>query len=916
MSENEESAAFDPTVIENHTLGLSQLDQDLVDEAIRQGLITQVQGQMVLQSIVSTSEVSVGSGTETVALMVDRGLIPKDKAEELLDSLTEEFVPGYRLGKELGRGAMGVVYEATQKKLGRKVALKVVNPSLSGNADYVVRFKREAQTLAKLNHPNIVQLYDFGEANGRIFLALEFVEGEDVSNFMQREGRVKETKALQIVRDVALGLSHGHQSGVVHRDVKPANLLLLSEAKDADGKDFTTKVTDFGLAREQEHMGDGELTQEGTILGTPAYMAPEQTQGVQACHRCDIYALGATLYHMLTGTVPFQANSVVTILLKKQTEKLENPQIKAPELSSQAVALLDRMLSRTPTERYQDYESLLSDVDLVLAGQAPAIAPLGEEHSSLQLTALVQTEVRKIPVLPTAPSGKASQEGASLAPLFGVIAVVVLLGLAYVFARPPSADPTPTPSVATLSPQQRVEAKLAALKDLPGEALAGQAASLAAIASEIEALPETQRDVFLIKHRALVDKALSSSEVSAPAAFEKAWKAGEYVRLGKLTQERLTLLKLVDIPPSAGLTRFRKRAQAAAKEGAGEKERALWAEIEDGWNASPRDVSTLLRKLDDVHRFSTFSPELETVGKRRIELQQGSPQLQLKLVPASATLLIDGEEQAAGPFKRRLAAGPHEILVKAEGYRDYVLTLELAARHAETLYLAPLPKRALKEDPSFVAKRKPVLNPRIRKWEEIWKREGEWSMRAGELPAGLDGSAEGGLSQVTNQRFGQRCVQPILKAGGLGWTITWHVQPFQGSVKDEETKKTVLQPVSEAQVREAAAEVRLLESKQGTLAVGFERGRVYVGLRKTDGLYQRWTEPYAGAPPEFYRVNWDLDVAEVYLKPSMNEPWRFFHSVRLEEASDEQLSLVVLRGRVLFSNLPTAEALVPEQGRD
>jgi len=917
QGESTETSGFEPTILENATLGLSQLDKDLVDEAIRQGLITQVQGQMVLESVVSSDKPE--GGTETVALMVDRGLIPKEKAEELLDSLTEEFVPGYRLGRELGRGAMGVVYEATQKKLGRKVALKVVNPALSQNADYVKRFKREAQTLAKLNHPNIVQLYDFGEANGRIFLALEFVEGEDVTNYMEREGRVSEKLALNIVRDVALGLGHGHVSGVIHRDVKPANLLLLAAAE--GDKAFTTKVTDFGLAREQEHKGDGELTQEGTILGTPAYMAPEQTEGVAACHKCDIYALGATLYHMLTGSVPFQASSVVSILLKKQTERLENPQIKAPELSSQAVRLLDRMLSKTPSERYQDYTSLLADVELVLQGQEPSVEPLPEEHSSLQLSALVQTQAVKLP------SGRieAQEGGAGLAPALGVIVLVLVLVGAYLGLKGGDPQPSPTPSQSVAiepsrSAKRLLRGKLKALESVSPQALAGQLKVLTELQGMIAELPEGQRDLFSIRHRGLVDTAISASRDDALEALSKAWKAGDYSRLAELIEARTQLVGLAGGELVDEFAEYAKRSAAAAKEGAGQAERALWSEIEAGWEESPRDIMALLAKLKTMQGYVAFTPETATVTARILELESSAPVVELIPIPAGAVLSIDGEEEPAGTFKGRLPAGKHTIKASAEGYRDYERTIDLKGRFAEQLHLAPLRKAALKEDPDFPGfkvrvpgKKKPLLNPKNKSWSKYWKREGggEWALRSDDDPFGLDGTGSRlGTSVITHEAFQERCLSKLKAAGAKGWTVTWRMTPFQGTSKKE--GRAVLNPISDEQLRSTAAELRILKSEAGEVTVGFDRGQVYLGLRKADGLYTRWTEAYSGAPPEFYRLGWDGDVAEVSVKETSAAPWRFFHSIRIAEASDKTLSLAVLNGRVVFTDLKAPLALVPE----
>ena len=930
MGQSEDTAGFEPTVIEDATFGLSQLDKQLVDEAVRQGLITSVQGQMVIDSVVAKA--GEGGADATVALMVDRGLIATDKAEELLDSLTEEFIPGYRLGNELGRGAMGVVYQATQKKLGRKVALKVVNPALSSNADYVRRFKREAQTLAKLNHPHIVQVYDFGDASGRIFLALEFVEGEDVSALLQR-GPVAEFQALQIVRDVALGLSHAHHHGVIHRDVKPANLLLQAEVKDAEGKDFITKVTDFGLAREQQNQGGGELTQAGTILGTPAYMAPEQTEGKPACHRCDIYALGATLYHMLTGEVPYQDTSVVNILLKKRTERLRNPQHSAPELSSQTIRLLDRMLARTPEERYQEYAALLTDIDLVLLGQDPLTSPLPEQHSSLQLHALVQTAVRDRPPPGTARLGTVASFLSQLPPppepppsktpwvplaLLALAGVLLAGGATFVALRTQPVPPTPgatpksggTPSGGPAD-RDRLNAKIDALERLSGREVQAQAATLAELSSSIALLSELDRDVPAIRLRGLVDKALGTDTAAALAPLDAAWKAADYPRLAALVQERQLLLGLRQRPPGPEFERIVARSRAADAEG--EAERALWARIKRAWEASPRDVPGLLELLASMSRYAAFSPEFEAVDKLRLELEASAPFVELVTVPAEATLSVDGEEQPAGPYRQRLVAGEHTFEARAEGYRDLLEKRLVQQRTSEQLFLSPLRRRPLKIDPNFTSRRKAVLNPRRKDfWESVWSRDtGEWAILGGS-PAGLDGTGSPLAPTIaTHNELDTRCLTGLTPAeGALGWSIKWWVRPFQGTLPEEPTKEA---PLSETHLREAAAEVRLLKSEAGQLTIGFQDGQVYVGLRKPDGLYLRHVERYEGHPPQWYRVDFDHDVAEVHVKDGPQSPWRFFHAVRLADANERSLSLVVLRGRVLFSDLTAPNALVPEK---
>ena len=299
------------------------------------------------------------------------------------------FIPGYSIVGSIGHGGMGVVYQAIQERLQRVVALKVLKPSRHGNPEFIERFEREAMAIAKLNHPNIVTAYDYGEAEGKFYLAIEYVEGLDGAELIIQKSRLAEREAISLIRDAVLGLSHALSHGIIHRDVKPANLMLTSDTYcDASGGAMSgrLKVTDLGLAQIRENAQElyKESIDHGKIVGTPCYMAPEQARGEIVDFRGDIYALGATLYHFVTGRKPFDDDNPFAIIKNKLNTKLVHPQDIDEELSANLCLVLDRMLAKNRQLRYQSYEELLVDLQVLIIGCKPATMAIAEEESSVE----------------------------------------------------------------------------------------------------------------------------------------------------------------------------------------------------------------------------------------------------------------------------------------------------------------------------------------------------------------------------------------------------------------------------------------------------------------------------------------------------------------------------------------------------
>ncbi|MGI9076720.1 MAG: protein kinase domain-containing protein, partial [Gemmatimonadaceae bacterium] len=265
----------------------------------------------------------------------------------------------YDVGSELGRGGMAVVYRATDLRLRRDVAVKVLPPDLAFRSDVRARFMREAETAAQLNHPNIVPIYSVDERGGIVFFVMALVEGESVGQRIVRQGKLSIDETRRILRDVADALAYAHSRGVVHRDIKPDNILLDRHA----GRPM---VTDFGIARAAE--ADSRLTVTGVAVGTPAYMSPEQATGDRELDgRSDIYSLGVVAYHMLAGEPPFKASNTPAMLMKHLSERPRPMRELRPDMPAELAVTIERSLSKRPADRWPDAGSFRDAVSGAIA---------------------------------------------------------------------------------------------------------------------------------------------------------------------------------------------------------------------------------------------------------------------------------------------------------------------------------------------------------------------------------------------------------------------------------------------------------------------------------------------------------------------------------------------------------------------
>jgi tRNA A-37 threonylcarbamoyl transferase component Bud32 len=310
----------------------------------------------------------------------------------------------YRLDAQIGAGGMSTVYRAFDQTLERQVAIKLMHREIASDSDQLERFRREARAVAQLSHPHIVGVIDAGEDEGRPYIVFEYVEGETLKERIRRLGRLPMDEAIAYGIEIARALGCAHSHHIVHRDVKPQNVLIDSEG--------SAKVTDFGIARTLDQEG---LTADGRVLGTTDYVSPEQALGHDVNGQSDIYSLGVVLYEMLVGDVPFHGENQVSVAMKHVREDMPDLQSRRPEASATLASVLDRMTDKDLGRRYGDIPSLVADLEEALAIEAARSGKSTGEATAV-LRTLPPSTRRRLPFRMRHPL-----------PVLGVIALLAVL---------------------------------------------------------------------------------------------------------------------------------------------------------------------------------------------------------------------------------------------------------------------------------------------------------------------------------------------------------------------------------------------------------------------------------------------------------------------------------------------------------
>ncbi len=324
-------------------------------------------GEVEAAKSLQVGQANEASQKTLAQILVEEGVVTERQIKRLKRSIEEsrsgQQIPGYQIKAKLGSGAMATVFKARQISLDRLVAIKVLPRRLSENRDYVERFYKEGKAAAKLNHPNIVQAFDVGEAGGYHYFVMEYVEGHTLYDELAAGKVFTEAEALKIIIQIARALEHAHKQGLIHRDVKPKNIMITKEG--------VAKLADMGLARAAS---DAEAAQAeaGRAFGTPYYISPEQIRGeVNIDFRADIYSLGATLYHLVTGQVPFEAPTPAAVMHKHLKETLTPPDHINTKLSAGIGEVVEVMMAKDRKRRYSSTSDLLLDLESIARGEPP-----------------------------------------------------------------------------------------------------------------------------------------------------------------------------------------------------------------------------------------------------------------------------------------------------------------------------------------------------------------------------------------------------------------------------------------------------------------------------------------------------------------------------------------------------------------
>ncbi|HET7352554.1 MAG TPA: Stk1 family PASTA domain-containing Ser/Thr kinase, partial [Gaiellaceae bacterium] len=310
------------------------------------------------------------------------------------DSLIDTLFDGrYQIQRKLGAGGMADVYLAEDQELGRRVAIKILNGRHANDDQFIERFRREAKNAAALNHPNIVSIYDRGEAEDTYYIAMEFLDGRTLKELVVSRGAAPLNVAIEYARQILSALRFAHRHGIVHRDIKPHNVLV-----DAEGR---VKVTDFGIAR----AGTSQMTETGSIVGTAQYLSPEQARGGEVDPRSDLYSLGVVLYELLTGKTPFDGETPVEIAMKHLSNAPKPPSKLRPDVPPELDKVVLRALAKDPDDRYQSADEMEADLERVTRGAPVSAATMATQVlPAVPAAAADSTSATMIAPPPSAPA--------------------------------------------------------------------------------------------------------------------------------------------------------------------------------------------------------------------------------------------------------------------------------------------------------------------------------------------------------------------------------------------------------------------------------------------------------------------------------------------------------------------------------
>ena len=548
----------------------------------------------------------------------------------------------YEIIEELGKGAMGLVYKAMDPNIGRTVALKTMRLDVHGleHNELLGRFKNEARAAGTLNHPNIVTIYDAGEHEGIFYIAMEFIEGRSLQEILVDNRVVPVDQVLSIARQVCAGLDYAHQHGVIHRDVKPANIMLTANG--------LAKIMDFGIAK-----AGGSLTSTGQVLGTPNYMAPEQIKGKPLDGRSDLFSLGVILYEMLTGEKPFVGQNVTTIIYKIVNENPIPPRELDVSIHPGLSAVITKALSKAAEERYQTGADLARDLENYKS--------FGSELSSTQSfttkmmaagdQTMLASPIAPNPIPPPSPAPTRAMQTQASAPAMQSGSTAPAQA-----SQSGTVQNPPTASAPSAQPRKSSKAPLILVISLLVVAVLGWLG----IRSRRPAAPAQDTAQELAEAQKAIDQGMKIAQ--------------QAVNLGKPSAAQPDPA----VPPSAGDVgelKITTEPPGASVQVDGEVVPGITPLTMPQLKSGSHEVIATLEGYDPA----TKSVDI-TAGKSAklsLKLKHGLATLNLGVTPTDAEVLIDGKSQGKGPMQLHVAMGEHALTLRREGYQELKETLTI-----------------------------------------------------------------------------------------------------------------------------------------------------------------------------------------------------------------------------------------------
>ncbi len=618
----------------------------------------------------------------------------------------------YQMIEELGRGGMGRVYKALDLEIDEKVALKVLNPEISSDQKTIERFRNELKLARKIRHKNVCQMFDLDTAENTYFITMEYVSGEDLKSTVNRLGRLSEGKILLIAKQICKGLAEAHRVEVIHRDLKPQNIMI-DRAGDV-------RIMDFGIARTLQPTG---LTETGMMIGTPDYMAPEQAVGEPIDNRTDIYSLGVILFELATGRVPFKGDTAVSVALKHKTEAPPRPKNINPNISERFNDLILKCLEKEKKDRYQSVDEILADIVAAEKGHPVADKVIPDRPASVQIPR------KRLP----------------LAAVLGPLALIILAIVGYLLIKPKAGGAA---DVFSLSLDSNPEAVLVFLdnrelgttpikKDIaPGKYTLKLEKEGFVTRTERITIDADFKQTFALQALAVAPSGAATLEITTLpegaevfigeeslgfTPFIKEMEAGAYTLVlkhpGYLDKtEEITLLAGETYPKE-----FILEAEAEAQpdpDPPAKKPRndPVSAQYRLNITSAPSNAKIYidgqfqgrtplnglkLSKKDGFLRMNLegyvlkdFQLNLDqnNVNKIHGDLQKAEFQVKLGSIPPGAAVFEGSEKLGETPFAQALAIGTHNLVLKKTGFRDKPVTMDLQAEYQESVTLVPLEK--------------------------------------------------------------------------------------------------------------------------------------------------------------------------------------------------------------------------------